>query len=135
AAHRGTDPEVDAMLASPEQTLVTMRGGPLLAPVHLARGAAALGDGRHEDAFRHLWPVFDENDPAFHRFMRWPAVLDLVEAGVRGEHAERVAAVTGELEEIAKRSEPPILRAGLTCARPLTADDDDAEALFAAALD
>jgi DNA-binding CsgD family transcriptional regulator len=67
--------------------------------------------------------------------MRWPAVLDLVEAGGRGEHAGRVASVTAELEEIARRSDPPILRAALTCARPLTADDERAEALFAAALD
>ena len=30
---------------TPEQTLRAMNGGPLLAPAHLARGAAALGDG------------------------------------------------------------------------------------------
>jgi DNA-binding CsgD family transcriptional regulator len=95
----------------------------------MARGAAALGDGRHDDAFHHLWPVFDENDPAFHRFMRWRAVLDLVEAG-RGEHADRVANVIAELEEIGVASGPPILRAGLICARPLLVRDDEAEQLF-----
>jgi DNA-binding CsgD family transcriptional regulator len=134
-AHSGTEPEVDPMLARPEQTLVAMKGGPLLAPVHLARGAAALSEGRHDDAFRHLWPVFDENDPAFHRFMRWPAVLDLVEAGGRGEQAEQVSAVVAELEEIANRSNPPILSAGLLCSRPLMASDQEAEALFVDALD
>lgn len=134
-ALRGNESDLESILKGPEQALLAMKAGPLLAPAHLARGAAALGDGRHDDAFRHLWPVFDQNDPAFHRFMRWPVVLDLVEAGGRGEHAERVAAVTGELEEIAKRSDPPILREALTCARPLTAGDDRAEALFAAALD
>jgi ATP/maltotriose-dependent transcriptional regulator MalT len=134
-ALRGQEADLESILRGPEQTLLAMKAGPLLAPAHLARGAAALGDGRHEEAFRHLWPIFDENDPAFHRFMRWPAVLDLVEAGARGEHAERVGRVTGELGDIAKQSGPPILRAALTCARPLTADDDHAEALFAAALD
>src|SRR6202007_960247 len=84
--------------------------------------------------FRALWPVFDENDPAYHRFMRWPAVLDLVEAGGRGEHAAQVTEVTGELEQIARRSQPPILRAGLACARPLLSEDDRAEAHFVAAL-
>jgi DNA-binding CsgD family transcriptional regulator len=133
AALRGGE-HVDAMLAAPERTLVAMKAGPLLAPAHLARGAWALGDGRHEEAFGHLWPVFDENAPAFHRFMRWPALLDLVEAGRRGEHAERVAVVMGELEEIAERSRPPILRTALTCARPLTAPDGEAESLFLAAL-
>ena len=82
----------------PKRTLRAMRGGPLLAPAHLARGAAALGEGRYEEAFRHLWPVFDEADPAFHRFMRWPAILDLVEAAARSGHLERAAAVMAELE-------------------------------------
>ena len=135
AALRGNEPDLDAMLAQPERTLVAMKGGALLAPAHLARGAAALGEGRHDDAFRHLWPVFDERHPAFHRFMRWPAVLDLVEAGGRGGHAAQVAEAMRDLEEIANRSEPPILRAGLICARPLVVGDDRAEALFAAALE
>jgi ATP/maltotriose-dependent transcriptional regulator MalT len=62
-------------------------------------------------------------------------VLDLVEAGARSEQAEHVGAVVSELEEIARRSNPPILSAGLLCARPLLASDADAEALFTAALD
>jgi DNA-binding CsgD family transcriptional regulator len=134
AALRGSETDLDAMLTGPEQALTAMKGGPLLASAHLARGAAALSEGRHDDAFRALWPVFDEDDPAYHRFMRWPAVLDLVEAGGRGEHAAHVMKVTSELEQIARRSEPPILRAGLACARPLLSDDDHAEEHFVAAL-
>ncbi len=135
AAPRGGEGELDAMLIGPERALTAMDGGPLLAPAHLARATAALSDGRHDDAFRALWPVFDEDDPAFHRFMRWPAVLDLVEAGGRGVHAAQVGKVMSELEQIAVRSEPPILCAGLACARPLLSDDDHAEALFVAALE
>ena len=134
SALRGSETDLDAMLTGPERALTAMKGGPLLAPAHLARGAAALGEGRHDDAFRALWPVFDEDDPAYHRFMRWPAVLDLVEAGGRSEHAAQVTKVTGELEQIASRSEPPILCAGLACARPLLSNDDHAEAHFVAAL-
>ena len=128
-AHRGSDTDLDVVLAGPERTLTAINGGPLLAPAHLARGAAALGEGRHDDAFRALWPVFNENDPAFHRFMRWPAVLDLVEAGGGDQHTAHITQVTGELEEIASRSQPPILCAGLACARPLLSDDNHAEAL------
>ena len=131
---RGVESDVESMLAKPEQTLLAMNGGPMLAPAHLARGAAALGDGRHEDAFRHLWPVFDKSDPAFHRFMRWPAILDLVEAGSHGENVALVKEVIGELEEITRQSSPPILCAGLTCARPLVAIDGEAEQLFREAL-
>ncbi len=119
AALRGDGPDIDPLLAGPERTLRAMNGGPMLAPAHLARASAALGDGRHEDAFQHLWPVFDDSDPAFHRFLRWRAVLDLAEAGSHGEHAALVAGVIDELEEIARRSSPPILCANLACARPL----------------
>jgi DNA-binding CsgD family transcriptional regulator len=134
AALSGGELDLEAILERPERRLLAMHGGPLLAPAHLARGAEAVADGRHEDAFRHLWPVFDEGATAFHRFMRWPAVLDLVEAGVRSGQTDRVAEVIAELEAVASRSEAPVLRAGLTCARPLIADDDDVEARFVAAL-
>jgi len=133
-ALRGVEPDLESMLATPERTLLAMNGGAMLAPVHLARGAAALGDGRHADAFGHLWRVFDKSDPAFHRFMRWPAILDLVEAGCHGENAGLVTEAIGELEQIARQSSPPILCTGLACARPLVAADGEAEQLFREAL-
>ena len=133
-ALRGVEQDLESKLAEPERRLLAMNGGPMLAPVHLARGAAALGDGRHDEAFRHLWPVFDESDPVFHRFMRWPAVLDLVEAGCHGENVGLVKQVVGELEEIASHSSPPVLCAGLACARPLVAADGEAEQLFREAI-
>ncbi len=134
AALGGTEPDLGARLAGPERTLRAMKAGPLLASAQLARGADALGHGRHEDAFRHLWPVFDETAPEFHRFMRWPAVLDLVEASVGSGQAERLTHVLAELEAIAARSEAPVLCVGLTCARALVASDEDAEARFGDAL-
>ena len=78
--------------------------------------------------------MFDEADPAFHRFMRWPAVLDLVEAAARSGHLEQAAGVMAELEAIAARSGPPLLLILLACARPLLAAEQDAHALFEAAL-
>src|ERR1700722_7541503 len=39
SALRGTDPDVEGMIARPEQALAAMNGGPMLAPAHLARGA------------------------------------------------------------------------------------------------
>jgi DNA-binding NarL/FixJ family response regulator len=135
AANRGTEPDLNVILRQPEQTLVAMNGGSLLAPAHLARSAEALGDGRHDDAFYHLWPVFDEKAGSFHRFMRWHAVLDLAEAGKWSGHTEQVAEVIAELKLVNERCAPPILRAGLACSAPLMANDHDAEALFIGALE
>jgi len=134
AAMRGTETDIEGMLAVPERTILVTRGGPLRAPAHLARGAAALADGRYEDATRALLPVFDDTDEAFHRFMRWPAVLDLVEAAAGSGQLERIRDVVAELEAIAAKTNPPILSAGLACARPLLASDGEADVLFEAAL-
>lgn len=134
AAMRGSETDIEEMLAGPERTILATRGGPLRAPAHLAHGAAALGDGRHDDAMRALWPVFDDTDEAFHRFMRWPAVLDLVEAAAGSGQLEGIRDVVAELEAIAAKTNPPILSAGLACARPFLASDGEADALFEAAL-
>jgi DNA-binding CsgD family transcriptional regulator/tetratricopeptide (TPR) repeat protein len=134
AALRGDAPDLDALLVEPERTLRAMNSGSIIASAHLARASAALGDGRHEEAYQHLWPVFDESDPAFHRFLRWRVVLDLAEAATHGERAPAVAGVIDELEEIASQSSPPILCANLACARPLLAVDDEVEMLFRMAL-
>jgi DNA-binding CsgD family transcriptional regulator len=133
-ALRGNDPGTDAVLAQHDWSGIAMNGGPLLATAHLTRAAAALGEGRHDAAFTALWPVFDEKDPVFHRFMRWPSILDLVEAAAGSGQLDRVTAVMVELEAIAARSEPAILRAGLSCARPLLASDAAAADLYELAL-
>jgi len=133
-ALRGTEPDIESVLAEPERALLAMKGGPLLATAHLARAAAAIGDGRHEDAFQYLWPVFDETESAFHRFMRWPALLDLAEAAAGSRQTGRLTGVIADLEAIATHSKPPILHLNLACARPLLAADEQAEPLFTAAL-
>jgi hypothetical protein len=133
-AVRGTEQDIEAVITHTERTLQSMNGGPLLATAHLARGADALGDGRHEEAFRHLWPVFDDTQPAFHRFMRWSALLDLVEAAVGSGQADQLVDLIAELEDIAAGSGSPFMQAELVAARPLLAADAAAEQLFVAAL-
>jgi ATP/maltotriose-dependent transcriptional regulator MalT len=135
SAVRGTEQDIEAVVARPERTLLSMKGGPLLATAHLARGAAAVGDARHAEAFRHLWPIFDATQPAFHRFMRWSGLLDLVEAAVGSGQADQLVDIVAELERIAAQTGSPFLQAALMTARPLLAPDDEAETLFSAALD
>jgi DNA-binding CsgD family transcriptional regulator/tetratricopeptide (TPR) repeat protein len=130
----GNAPDLDATLAASERKVRSIKSTPLLTMVHLARGAAALGEGRYDEAFRHLRPVFDEDSGVFHRFMRWNATLDIAEAAARSGHAESLVAVIADLEDVVTRSAPPALCLQLACARPLLAPDDAAERLFAAAL-
>ena len=130
----GNSPDLEATLAASERRVLSIKSPPLLTTARLARGAAALGDGRNDDAFRYLWPVFDEHDDAFHRFMRWNAILDIAEAAARSGHAASLDPVMADLEQVATRSKPPILCLALACARPLLATDDEAATLFGAAL-
>src|SRR5258708_36752218 len=95
-----------------------MKGGDLIATARLARGAAALGDGRNDDAFQHLWPVFDESDPAFHRFMRWTAALDLVEPPGGSGQFERLSPVAADLEPLAATARTPFCSAQIPRSRP-----------------
>ncbi len=130
----GNAPDLESLLAASERRVLSIKSTPLLTTAHLARGAAALGQGRKDDAFRHLLPVFDENDDAFHRYMRWSAIVDLAEAAAGSGHADSLLQVMTDLEQVALRSKAPLLCLGLACARPLVATDDDAASLFAAAL-
>jgi DNA-binding CsgD family transcriptional regulator len=130
----GNASDLDATLALLERSVLAMKSAPLLTTARLARGAAALGAGRNDEAFRHLWPVVDENDDAFHRFMRWSAIVDIAEAAARSGRVEGLAPVVADLEGVATRSKAPFLCLALACARPLLASDDDAESLFNAAI-
>jgi DNA-binding CsgD family transcriptional regulator len=134
SAMRGSDDDLDRTLAGPERAMLELGGGPMLAPAHLARGMSALGERRHEEAFDHLWPIFDPNDAAFHAYLRWWAVLEMAEAASRSGHLEEVRRIVAELEPIVSHSGSTILRAGLLCAAPLLADDEQAENLYSAAL-
>src|SRR5262249_53001976 len=133
-ALRGIEEDIDGSVAQSERALESMKGGPLLATAHLARGAAALGVGRHDDGFRHVWHVFDDADPSFHRFIRWSGLLDLVEAAAGCGRADQLVDVIAELEDIAAASASRFLHATLVAARPHLAADADAEQLFGAAL-
>jgi DNA-binding CsgD family transcriptional regulator len=133
-ATSGDGEAVERILAAPEADLVPRGEASLLAPARIARGMVALGESDHEEAFYQLWPVFDEGSPDFHRFIRWTAVLDLVEAAVGSGNEAAARAVLADLEPASDEWTPPILLAGLVCARPLLADAKRTDELFAAAL-
>ncbi|HEX5439561.1 MAG TPA: LuxR C-terminal-related transcriptional regulator [Ktedonobacterales bacterium] len=118
-----------------EQVIRAESAHPMLALVQLARGATSLSAGHYAEAFEYLWRVFDPADIAYHPVVRCWAVGDLVDAAMRSNHHEQARAVVEEMETLASRSPFPALLAGLSYARPLLAEDDDAEALFLAGLD
>ena len=125
---------VQAVLAG--RRVMLMGGLPaLLALVQFARGTAALGAGRYDEAYQHLDRIFAPQDAAYHPHVRAWALVDLAEAaaggnGNRDAARRRCAELTGE----AATTGSPLLRASMALAAPILATED-AQALFDAAFD
>lgn len=126
----------DALRLAEEAEEIGLPAGarPVLAIALIARGAAALAQGRFEEALGHFRRVHDPADPAFQVALRLTAVGDLVDAATHCGRGESVVPIVAELEDIASVTPAPVLHAELRLARALLAGDDAAEALFDAAL-
>ncbi|MGY5047183.1 AAA family ATPase [Streptomyces sp. 900105755] len=134
AALRG---EIDTALGLAEEAeRIGLPAGarPVLATATTARGLAALGAGRFEEAFGHFRRLHDPADPAFQIALRLTAVGDLVDAATHCGRPADVLPVVAELEEVATVTPAPVLHAELRLVRALLAADEDADPLFADAL-
>jgi DNA-binding CsgD family transcriptional regulator len=132
AALRGDHDEAAEKAAEAERIGLAAGARPVLATVQLARGLAALGEGRYADAYAAVRRIHDPSDPAYQLALRRYVLPELVEAATRSGHSDEAAKLVEELDT-ATRS--PALAAGLRYARALLARDDEAEARFLAALD
>jgi len=129
-ARQGHSEQAGVLAADMERLLLPMGANPMLALVQLVRGAAALTEGRHADAYDDLHRIFDADDVAYHPFVRWCAAADLVEAAVRSGHEADVRPVVDELERLHAHTGASFLRTQLNLAHALTAEPADAEALY-----
>jgi DNA-binding CsgD family transcriptional regulator len=134
AALRGDQDGAQSLAAEAEKASLPGAAHAVLAAVQLARGLAALGDGRHADAVADLRRIFDPADPAYHGAIRCFAVGDLVEAAARSGQSDAVRGVVAEMTAVARRTPSPVLHTGLRYARALLAEDSEAEPLYEAAL-
>lgn len=129
AALQGDYEESASKAAEAERIGLAAGARPVLATVQLARGLAALGEGRYADAFAAVRRVHDPADPAYQLALRRYVLPELVEAATRSGHADEARKI---VEELDTETGSPALAAGLSYARALLADD---EALFTAALE
>ncbi|WP_405182087.1 LuxR C-terminal-related transcriptional regulator [Nocardia sp. NBC_01377] len=106
---------------------------PVPATAALARGLAALGEGRFDDAFAELRRMHDPADPAYTPALRSYFLAELTEAAVRGGQSDSARELLAELEPTTRTTPSPALHIGFRYARALLATED-AEGLFTAAL-
>ena len=135
AGVRGEAEEAEVLAAEVERVMLPKGMNAVLVDVQLARGLTALGIGHYADAYEHLIRSFERRDPAWHEIKRCWAIGDLAEAARHSGHLEEARALLPEMEAILSETRPPRLRVALEYARPLLAEDEEAEDLFRAALD
>ncbi|MGA5304893.1 helix-turn-helix transcriptional regulator [Nucisporomicrobium flavum] len=131
---RGEQDDAYRYAAEAERTALPVDANAVLSAVQFARGAAALADGRHEDAYAELRRMYERADPAYHPATRCYAVGDLVEAAVRSGRAGEVRGLMAEMTAVGRRTPSPALHTGLRYARALLAGTGEAQPLFEAAL-
>jgi DNA-binding CsgD family transcriptional regulator len=132
-AVRGSEESAESLVAKADAFLVQIGGG-MLALVQQARGIVDLAGGRHADAYGQLRRVFDPTDIAYHPFIRCWLIGELAEAAVHSGQQAEARVLLAELEPLGAETGFPYLQAALVYARPLLADDDEAERLFQAGL-
>jgi len=134
AGMRGDEAAAEQLAGEAERVAAAAGANITVAFAQFGRVVAALGAGRHADAFAAAQRVFDPNDPAHHRYICSWLIADLAEAALHlgrleegRERVAQVAAATGE--------EPGTwLAIGLAHARAVLADDEEAEERFREAL-
>jgi DNA-binding CsgD family transcriptional regulator len=135
AALRGETGDALALAEEAEELGLPVAARPVLATALMARGLAALGDGRFDEAYGHFRRLHDPADPAFQLALRLTTLGDLVDAAAHCGRIEEVRPVVAELAATAALTPAPVLHADLRLVRAMLAAAEDAEELFEAALD
>ncbi|UBU11356.1 helix-turn-helix transcriptional regulator [Nonomuraea gerenzanensis] len=134
AALRGEHEQARVLADEAERVALPAAARPVLATVQLARGLAAMSEGRFDDAFADLSRILDPTDPAYQLALRAYFLAELTEAALRAGRSEAMRDVLRGLEPLAAATPSPALHLGLRYARAVLAPGPEAEELFAAAL-
>jgi DNA-binding CsgD family transcriptional regulator len=134
AAARGEYTRAEALAAIAEQGILAVGAHRFLSLAQVVRGLIALGQRRHAEAYDQARRIFDPSDLAFHPQVRFWAATDYLEAAIHSDHVEEARAVMAEMETLLAQTHAPLLQAHLAYARPLLAEEHEAEALYVASL-
>jgi DNA-binding CsgD family transcriptional regulator len=135
AGMRGEAETAERLSTHAEQIGLAARANVLIALAQFGRVLAALGEGRHADAYQSAERLFDPADPANHPVIACWLIGDLAEAAL---HTDRVQAARARVAQVeaAAGDRPAIwIELGLRHARALLAGtEQEAGERFAEAL-
>jgi DNA-binding CsgD family transcriptional regulator/tetratricopeptide (TPR) repeat protein len=128
------DGEAEAVAMSAERLGVPIGANAMLALAKYTRGFAKLANGDYESAYQDFRQMFDPADISYHPYVNYWAFVDFAEAAVHSDKLDEARTVLAQLEETGRSAPSAWLEAALRYARPLFADDDEADELFATAV-
>jgi DNA-binding CsgD family transcriptional regulator len=134
ASAAGDDAAADALAQQTEALYLASGSTSMLGFVQFARGHGAVINQRYAVGLAHLRRILDPADPVYHPFVGTWGLADLAEAAVAVGEPARARAYLGQLESLAAQTDGPLLLAQVAYARPLAAEDDQAEPLYQAAI-
>jgi DNA-binding CsgD family transcriptional regulator len=134
AAARGDAAAADALIQRAEAAYLAMGAMPMLSLVQFARGRAAVISRQYAEGLEHLRRILDPADPAHHPYVGTWGLADMVESAAGTGSPDTARTYLESLESLASVTSGPMLLAMAAYARPLLADDDDAEELYRTAL-
>jgi DNA-binding CsgD family transcriptional regulator len=135
AAERGDLAVAEKLAGQAEAVLLPMGATPMLALVQFVRGRGAVAHQRYPEGLDHLRRALDPADPVYHPFIGAWGLSDLVEAAAHTDKRDVAEEYLQQLESLAAATSGSLLRAEAGYARPMVAGDDQAEALYQAALE
>ena len=114
-----------------ERLVLSLGASFLLAMLQLARGIAAIGAGRHWEAYEHLRRLFAPADPAFNSGLQFFALADFVEAALfYSDQSQAARGMIDDVERVAAPTAAPWVETMLCYGKALVATDEDAERFF-----
>jgi DNA-binding CsgD family transcriptional regulator len=119
-----------AYAAEAERLVLSVGASFLLAMLQTARGIAAIGAGRHWEAYEHLRRIFTPADPAFNSGLQFFGLADFVEAAFFSGNADAAQGVIAEMERVSAPLPVPWVETMLSYGKALLAAPADAERFF-----
>lgn len=135
AGERGETETAASLIRTTEADLLSVGAQSILAFAQIARGRNAMVGGEYEDAFDQLQRMMDPADVAYHPFVGYMGIADLIEAATRIGRGTDAKIHFERLKALAEQTKAPYLQAMAAYAHPLVATDDEAESLYERALD
>ncbi len=130
----GEERAAELLIAEATEPLASLGLSIVPAKAEFARGVTHLTAGRHSEAFDHFVRMFDPHGPAYHEVVAQAAAPYVIECAVRAGRNDEARRMMTLLEELGKRTRATLVHIGLRFARPLLADDSEAQDLYETAL-